>query len=35
MCWYLVYRQINEAVENLPDYKIEDNIKETEFNKGI
>ena len=31
MCWSLVYRWINEAAEELPDYKIKDDVKEIEF----
>ena len=33
MCWSLVYRWINEAAENLEDYKIDKNITEVELDE--
>ena len=33
MCWSLVYRWINETAEKFRNYKIKDNIKETEFDE--
>ena len=33
MCWSLVYKWIKEAAEKLEEYKIKDDVKETEFDE--